>query len=175
MGKLLVLLAVLADPKFGLSQGSVSSPPPRPPPPADRCEGRRPDATCSVDADCTAVRTVSCCGTVGYVGVNRSDAARFEALERRCSPGRRCGCAPGPTRLDDGSVLERGGQVAVACVQSRCVTRLEPAPQTACTAAECGPAPLYPTAMCPDGVHRSGRGPCARVNGRCGWVRLQCP
>ena len=45
-----------------------------------------------------------------------------------------------------------------------------------CDAAACGPAPGLPTWVCPDGVHHGGRGPCARLaDGRCGWVRLECP
>lgn len=45
-----------------------------------------------------------------------------------------------------------------------------------CTKDECGPAPAYPSQLCPDGVNWSGRGPCVRgESGRCGWSRLECP
>jgi hypothetical protein len=44
------------------------------------------------------------------------------------------------------------------------------------TCGRCGPAPLYPSWECADGVHEGGRGPCVeRQDGSCGWLRLVCP
>jgi hypothetical protein len=45
-----------------------------------------------------------------------------------------------------------------------------------CEKSKCGPAPAYPNAQCPDGIHQDGRGPCVyRDDGSCGWFRLKCP
>jgi hypothetical protein len=44
------------------------------------------------------------------------------------------------------------------------------------TCSTCGPAPLYPTGQCPDGLHVSGRGPCTKfADGSCHWTHLVCP
>jgi hypothetical protein len=200
MWKWLAILAVSASPDgpgFGLSVGgsgaaqqqqqpSPPPPPPRPPPPANVCQQRRvPDRTCSTDADCAIVRVhLSCCGTESVNGINRADLEAFQAYQRQCARGRACGCAAGPTRLDDGSRLERNEPVLVACRANLCTTYLAPPAKltsdsvqqlSGCPAAACGPAPLYPTAECGDGVSVSGRGPCVRIGGRCRWVRLECP
>lgn len=184
---IVVLSASPAGSNFGLTVGDSGSPGPRPTPvapaqnPAPTCGPQRQpaDRTCAVDADCVAVRVnLDCCGTQAVRGVSRADAARFQAQERLCSPGRRCGCESGPTRLDDGSRWEHDRAVLVACRERVCTTFLAPVPATSpepCSRAECGPAPAMPNWTCPDGVNVAGRGPCLRVNGRCGWTRLECP
>lgn len=173
----MVLLVLSADPNFGLSVGDSGQPqrpaPPLRPPRPPACAPRAPDRACTTDADCTSIqRTVSCCGTQAVNGLSRADAEAFSAWEAQCGTRRACGCMAGPTRLDDGSSLEWGAAVGVACRAGQCTTFAVPA---ACTEKECGPAPLYPTRMCPDGVHQSGRGPCAREAGVCRWTRLECP
>jgi hypothetical protein len=46
----------------------------------------------------------------------------------------------------------------------------------ACTAQECGPAPLAPIKLCADGVNYSGPGPCERqADGTCGYTWMTCP
>ena len=45
-----------------------------------------------------------------------------------------------------------------------------------CTSQECGPAPLAPNYLCPDGVSVGGPGPCLRSSdGKCGWTWQTCP
>jgi hypothetical protein len=52
------------------------------------------------------------------------------------------------------------------------VSQLPPGPVGCDT---CGPAPGYPSQVCPDGVHQGGRGPCVKLeDGRCGWLHLVC-
>ena len=45
-----------------------------------------------------------------------------------------------------------------------------------CTNEQCGPAPMMPSHLCPDGHTMAGPGPCVRLpNGQCGWESIQCP
>jgi len=45
-----------------------------------------------------------------------------------------------------------------------------------CTYQECGPAPLAPLRLCPDGKNYEGPGPCQRrSDGTCGYTWLTCP
>jgi hypothetical protein len=201
MWRLVAIAALCAAPdgtQFGLTTGQPAdsgrettpppSPPPPPPAPPVTCDPNRAprDRSCTQDSDCTFIwRTVSCCGTRTVEGVNRADVARYQAQERPCSTQRRCGCAEGPTQLDDGTRMRRRGTVAVACRANLCTTFLASAPaqltsttvQTLprCAEEECGPSPAYPNWTCPDGVSRAGLGPCVRQNGRCGWAHLECP
>lgn len=183
----ILTLTAQTPPQFGLGTGDTApqqTPRPRPrpqPAPELACTATPPDRACTTDADCTLVRTIrDCCGTIAELGINRADVARFSDQERRCNPGRRCGCASGPTVLDEGRV--RGNElVVVSCKQQLCtssamkLTSDSVQSLPACDASQCGPAPAYPTSTCPDGVHQSGRGPCVRVNDRCAWARMTCP
>jgi hypothetical protein len=133
-----------------------------------------PNRACTSDADCAILtRVVDCCGTRQLIGVARADLARASDEERACGTRRTCGCANAPTRLDDGSRVDREHEVRVACRANVCTTFRETT--SACTPAECGPRPGMPSWTCPDGVNRGGLGPCQRVNGRCGWAQLTCP
>ena len=197
MWRPLVLLALAASP-YGLTVGDAGTARPQvgEPPPAV-CRPNvlpEPERTCSTDADCTTVeQVVNCCGTLAIKGAAVSDVSRFSAEDRRCNPGRRCGCEAGPAHLDDGSVVRNEDRrpVLAACHANRCRTEhgqasapgqrpggltsdeVERLPH--CERDECGPAPLYPTATCPDGRHQSGRGPCVRIEGACRWARMVCP
>jgi hypothetical protein len=207
MWKWLTLLALAAPPgpNFGLGGGVPDAgqrprpvpgrPAPKPPP--DRAVCEKPtqlDQHCESDADCLLLwLPPSCCGTRGVKGINRAGLPRYQEHLRRCPPeGRHCGCAPGPTILDDGSRLERNEPVRVVCRNRVCSTALG-APAGGleegarvftsesirslprCANAECPPAPASPTSVCPDGVSVGGRGPCVRLDGQCRWVRLTCP
>ncbi len=211
MWNALALVVLCATPPYGLTGGEPPAPggQTRPRPrgnplvqprdDADRCgaAARPADRSCATDADCVVVRQqVSCCGTVTVLGINRADAERFQAQERRCAArGPACLCAPGPTTVDDGSRLEGNANALVACRARRCTTFLAPRPEPRpqqqagrprltsesikalprCQPSECGPAPMYPSMICPDGVSIGGRGPCVRLDGRCGWAHLECP
>ena len=178
MWKLLVVVVLAAPPDYGLSTGGPPTPPPTRPPPRppkpNVCLPREPDRSCTTDADCAIVRrVVDCCGSDVVTGINRNDLTAHQEYLKACGMRRSCGCMAAPTRLDDGSSQDRLGQVVATCRENVCTTSM--VREEVCSPQECGPAPTYPTSMCPDGVNRSGRGPCARVDGVCRWTRLECP
>ena len=96
------------------------------------CTEKRPiNRACATDADCTLVRQqTSCCGDRATRGINRTDAARFEADEKICSRGGSpCKCVPGPEQLDVGAQNDRerkAGTVVVACRKKVCTSFLKP-------------------------------------------------
>jgi hypothetical protein len=85
------------------------------------------DRSCARASDCVVARhMVDCCGTMIAFGLNAADEQRFKLAERRCAatfPA--CGCAPGPTRTDDGSEAFDDAGIEVACLQGTCTTYLE--------------------------------------------------
>lgn len=195
---LAALVSAQAEVPYGLSPGSDADrrprpgPAPRPPAAPDAGEAVscatpvQPDRSCAADTDCVALtRTVSCCGTQAITGVRREHAWRVQAWDRQCNRGRACGCAPGPTLLDDGTRLDRRAPVAASCRANVCTTHALPRPAgftsetvkalPRCAREECPRAPMLPTQTCADGVSQSGRGPCVRLDGACRWVRLECP
>jgi hypothetical protein len=83
------------------------------------------DRSCSVDADCLAVRHVSnCCGQEIFIGIRTTESARFQNLEAACdSAYPACGCAAGLPLAQDGSALVFGGPKAgVTCLRGTCTT-----------------------------------------------------
>lgn len=85
------------------------------------------DRSCARASDCVvAQHMVDCCGTMTAFGLNAKDEQRFKLAERKCAatfPA--CGCAPGPTQIDDGSEAFVGTGIEVACHQGTCTTYLE--------------------------------------------------
>jgi hypothetical protein len=76
-------------------------------------------------------------------------------------PACRLACPPGTHNPVD----ERG-----------CVHTCECVPDEECTADECGPAPLCPAVLCPDGTTGGCTGRCYRTpDGTCGWEIRECP
>ena len=109
----------------------------KPPAPLPDCTPHRPiDRTCATDADCVVVtQQTSCCGDAALRGINRTDAARFEADEKICSrDGHPCKCIPRPTTLDFGTwVPERrggAGAVSVSCREKLCTSFSAPPSST---------------------------------------------
>jgi hypothetical protein len=99
-----------------------------------------------------------------------------------CTPAD-CGPQPGiPTyTCQDGSVGGFTGQCVptppTSASPAKCQWQIIDCP-SACTAQECGPEPLQPNHICPDGKTVAGpTGQCTPdpSTGTCGWVIVQCP
>jgi hypothetical protein len=83
------------------------------------------DRSCTVDADCVAVKhTSNCCGQIRYIGIRATEANRFAANEPACDASYpACGCASRSPFMDDGSVDNRPTvQAGVTCQLGTCTT-----------------------------------------------------
>src|SRR5262249_20329033 len=82
------------------------------------------DRTCANDSDCVAVEhQTDCCGTRLAIGIRVSEQARFDAAEASCRANYpTCGCAAGPTKVDDGSWLLSSDRAGVLCSSGTCKT-----------------------------------------------------
>ena len=82
---------------------------------------RSSEKTCHMDGDCTvAIHTVSCCGTVQYVGIAKSEAQNFAACEAdRDAKLPKCGCPSQQPTTEDGMTApfsQDAGAIYVSCV-----------------------------------------------------------
>ena len=83
------------------------------------------DRSCTVDADCVAVKhTSNCCGQIRYIGIRATEDALFAANEPACDAGYPpCGCAARQPMMDDDSVDDRTTvQAGVMCLSGTCKT-----------------------------------------------------
>ncbi len=93
---------------------------------AVRCPQAFPqfDKSCASGADCLMrLHQTDCCGSRVAIGIAAGAAASFDAAEKLCEsmyPG--CGCAPAPTRAEDGMAERPGHPIVVDCVAGACRT-----------------------------------------------------
>ncbi len=94
--------------------------------PSDTAEGCFDDAgtvpsvpfkQCGGDGDCVVVQhQTDCCGTIVLMGVAKSKSSAFSTCEtawqKHFPP---CGCAPGPTKTEDGKTPTDPGKAVVKC------------------------------------------------------------
>jgi hypothetical protein len=101
-------------------------------------------------------------------GCASGPAASFAPANQREAQQTDVVFAPPPPASEDAPALSVE-QPASAPID---VSQLPPGPVGCDT---CGPAPGYPSQICPDGEHQGGRGPCVKLeDGRCGWIHLVC-
>jgi len=77
---------------------------------------------CGADGDCVVVmHQVSCCGTLFAFSIASSEYVRYGAAEGLCaSMWPACGCAAGPTTVEDGSTLSGSEPARAHCVAGTC-------------------------------------------------------
>lgn len=77
---------------------------------------------CTVDGDCAVVmHMIDCCGTFFAFGIAASETGRFTTDEAACSatyPA--CGCAAGPTMVEDGTALTGKSAAVARCAGGTC-------------------------------------------------------
>ncbi|MGH7436710.1 MAG: hypothetical protein ACRENE_13635 [Polyangiaceae bacterium] len=84
------------------------------------------DRHCTTDADCTlAVHTLSCCGNVLVMGINKDAATAFQTAEATCnSQYPACGCSSNAVGFEDGVAYGQASSptqaAAARCVNSSC-------------------------------------------------------
>jgi hypothetical protein len=84
------------------------------------------DRSCDTAADCAiGWRAINCCGGAMATGFRVSETDAFRAAAATCgSQFPLCGCAPGPTVADDGTMQDVAGTATavVDCVDRTCLT-----------------------------------------------------
>ena len=121
---------------------------------------------CTSVSDCgIAFHQVSCCGSRTAIGITATEQARFNTDEAVCeSQYPACGCAEGPTMVDDGSSAPSEDAISVACVDMQCKTYVQACPATQPTSGTpCTPAQLTCSYM--NGNHCS----CEASSGGTQW------
>jgi hypothetical protein len=107
------------------------------------------DKSCSTDADCAlAVHTLSCCGNVLVMAVNKAAIPAFQAAESTCEsqfPG--CGCASNSVGFENGVAYGDTGNPTAAAAAS-------------CTGHSCIGTYTGPTFACGDRVCAQGADYC---------------
>ena len=85
---------------------------------------------CTIDDDCAvAMHMLDCCGSLFAFGISASEVARFTSDEAACEttyPA--CGCAAGPTLVEDGTTLGGKSAAVARCAGGTCRAMYLPLP-----------------------------------------------